>query len=155
MPKSELLGRLRGRRKAKVLVEREWRPSSDFNILSDKIYRHIIRTDRSLLNGLPLLDMRKYLNSWKLRTCGRNIEFGNLPVRNIVGTSGTAVNLRFHPQLTLVPEEEEAALCLLLDAAGIRYNLETVRRRMSRSRCLDLLNASTAQRKEDWGHTAR
>ena len=131
MPKSGLLGRLRGRRKARVLIEDGWRPTSDFNILSDKIYHHIIRTDRSPLNGLPLLDMRKYLNWWKLRTCGRNIEFTNLPVCNMVGNLKQLLcNLRLHLKLTLIPEEEEAALCLLLEAAGIKYNLETVCRRM-------------------------
>lgn len=80
MPKSELLGRLRGRRKAKVLIDHEWRPSSDFELLSDKIYQHIIRTANSPLNGVPSVDVRKYLNWWKLRTYGRNIEFNNLPV---------------------------------------------------------------------------
>src|ERR1700733_5853843 len=83
MPRSEFLGRWPGGTKAKVLVEAEWRPTSDFNLLSDKIYRHVIRTDGSPLNGLPLVDMRKYLNWWKLRTCGRNIEFCNLPVSTL------------------------------------------------------------------------
>lgn len=80
MPKSELLGRLRGRRKAKVLVDNEWTPSPDFEVLCDKIYQHIIRTDNSSRNGFPLVDARKYLNWWKLRTYGRNLEFSNLPV---------------------------------------------------------------------------
>lgn len=81
MPPNELIGRLRGRRKAKVLVDAEWRPSPDFNVLADKIYKHIIRTDLSPLNGVPSVDVRKYLNWWKLRTCGRSVEFGNLAVR--------------------------------------------------------------------------
>jgi len=162
MPKSELLGRLRGRRKAKVLVESEWRPTSDFNILSDKIYRHIIRTDGSPLNGLPLLDMRKYLNWWKLRTCGRNIEFCNLPVSTL--RAHIHIRIRCHAcilnvsslKLTLIPEEEEAALCLLLDAAGINYNLEPVRRPDTpRSRSLGVLNAYAASREENRSHTKR
>lgn len=80
MSKKELLGRLRGRRNAKVLVDSEWKPSSDFDILADKIYKHIVRTDQSPLNGVSRVDVRKYLSWWKLRTCGRNIEFGNLHV---------------------------------------------------------------------------
>ena len=50
-----------------------------------------------------------------------------------------------HLKLTLMPEEEEAALCLLLDVAGIKYNLETVcRPDMYRSRSLGVLNAYAA-----------
>lgn len=80
MPKPELLGRLRGRRKAKVLVDNKWSASPDFDILCNKLYQHIIRTDTSPLNVVPTVDVRKYLNWWKTRTYGKNVEFSNLPV---------------------------------------------------------------------------
>jgi hypothetical protein len=87
MPKSHLLNRLRGRRKCKVLVTADWTPSPDFQLLSDKIYDHILRSDRSPSNGLPSVDVRKYLSWWKLRTYGRNVEFAHFPVRSRIGFS--------------------------------------------------------------------
>ena len=83
MAKSELLSRFRSRRKSKALVSAAWLPTADFVVLSDLLYDHILRTDRSNLSGLPTVDVRKYLNWWKLRTHGRNLEFSSLPVSQV------------------------------------------------------------------------
>ncbi|KAF8318386.1 hypothetical protein DL93DRAFT_2075779 [Clavulina sp. PMI_390] len=102
MPSSEILGRLRGRRKSKVLVDNEWQASPDFYLLCEAMYKHIIRTDISCTNGIAMVDIRKYLNWWKLRTCGRTLEFHSFPIK-------------------LKDPEEESAILALLNLADVPY----------------------------------